>query len=798
MIEPVLTHPRYESLGLVGRGGQGSVLRVRDREAEGLPLVAKLWTTRGPFQEEARAEFALLARVRSPCLAVAHDLAFDVRTQAPFLVEELVVGKDLREVLADIVGLAREAPARANAALATCLADLFVAVGVLHRAGFLHGDLKPCHVRFRTVATTTNAWPVLLDLGCALPLATPSNGAEAPGLTRKYAAPELLRGAAKSTSTDLFALGASVRECLDRTLAWVEPAISDLLNGLTDDDPSRRPDTTEHALEALGRAAAMRSHTRAFVPTSVPGAIGRETELATVLSARGVVYVTADTGIGKSHLLREALVRAKLSGRPARLHSFPEVDPTTTRELVSALRNGTFPALREGPSDVAPLVLLDGLDDAPHEVYAALDAYRCALREGSSAPLGPTLVAAAKTAPNGAVCIDLPPLDEASADTVARSLGLTGSALAMAKEAARGRPAWLLAASGHAPLALEAVVAAAEDLPEDAKDALHTIAALGGAIVVSAIPMSAAARRSLLGSGLVAREGQHPQTYVLFARQAAPEVARALATAGRIAGTAATALDLLDLPPRALLDFAREPSLASNTSSALLSRAAEVAREAGATAVEIEALLGLCARPETRTAAALVRAERLLRDSGRVAAYPMVATWLEEESARKPELGPLAKRRAAEACARAGNHERAVELADESLRLAQERGAVFDEAAALATLGAIALYRSDSTSAEVALGRAQALFRTLDDDDVEERAKLAHNRAVCAMYRGENALANDLLSFALGEKRRLGDRAGSRACLLNLGIVLHKLGDFDAAESALDEAIALEIGRAHV
>ena len=402
-------------------------------------------------------------------------------------------------------------------------------------------------------------------------------------------------------------------------------------------------------------------------------------------------------------------------------------------------------------------------------------------------------MAATRTAPNGAVCIDLPPLDETSADAVARSLGLSGSALTMAKEAARGRPAWLVAASGHAPLALEAVMAAAEDLPEDAKDALYTIAALGGGVVASALPVSTKARRALLGSGLVAREGQQPPRYVLFARQAAPEVARAVATAGRAASTAATALSLVDLPPRVLVDFAREPTLGADTRAALLSRAAETARAGSATAVEIEALLALCAHPERRTAEALLRAERLLRDSGRVAAYPMVATWLEDASARDPALGPLAKRRAAEACARAADHERAEALAEESLRLAQERGAVFDEAAALATIGAIALYRADSTAAEVALGRAQSLFSTLEDDDVEERAKLAHNRAVCAMYRGENALAKDLLSQALSEKRRLGDRAGSRACLLNLGIVLHKLGDFDAAEGALDEAIALAL-----
>ncbi len=797
MLDPVvLTHPRYESLGLVGRGGQGAVLRVRDREAEALPLVAKVWTRGGAFADEARAEFALLARVRSPCLAMAHDLAFDVRTRAPFLVEELVVGKDLREVLADLVVLAREAPAEANQSLATCLADLFVALGTLHRSGFLHGDLKPCHVRFRNASPVTasraKAWPVLLDLGCALPLAGAVAEVDGPslGLTRKYAAPELLRGSSKSACTDLFALGASVRDGLGGRASWVEPAVSDLLEKLTADDPSHRPEDTEAALEELGRAVALRSHVRAFVPSSVPGAWGREAELSAVLSARGVLYVSGEPGIGKSHLLREAAVRAKLAGRQVRLLRYPDVPAATTRELVAALRSGSFPMLHDDSPDATPLVLIDGLDEAPQEVYSALDALRCSRL---ARPLGPALVAAARTVPKGSESLMLGPLDETAIDELARSLGLAGAARVLAKEAARGRPDWVVAAAGHAPLALEAVVAAAAGLPEEAKDALHAIAALGGSLVASAIPLSTSARRALLASGLVAIEGRLPRTYLLFARHTAPEVARALATDARVQKTAATAHDLRDPNPRALLDFATSSSIDPETRARLLVHTSELAHRAGATAVEIEALLALSASSETRTDAVLVRAERLLRDAGRAAAYPTVATWLEEASAKNPALGPLARRRAAEACARAADHARAVTLAEESRTLAVACGSAFDQAAALATLGAIALYRADSNAAEEALTRADELFRTLEHDDREERAKLAHNRAVCAMYRGEHARAKDLLSFALAEKRSLGDRAGSRACLLNLGIVLHKLGDFDAAEAALDEAIALAL-----
>src|SRR3954463_3220119 len=87
-------HPRYEAGEELGRGAQGVVVRVVDREAPTRLLVAKVWRG-GAFREQALlGEYALLSRARIQGLVRAHDLARCASTGAPLLVEDFVDGPE--------------------------------------------------------------------------------------------------------------------------------------------------------------------------------------------------------------------------------------------------------------------------------------------------------------------------------------------------------------------------------------------------------------------------------------------------------------------------------------------------------------------------------------------------------------------------------------------------------------------------------------------------------------------------------------------------------------------------------
>ena len=103
------------------------------------------------------------------------------------------------------------------------------------------------------------------------------------------------------------------------------------------------------------------------------------------------------------------------------------------------------------------------------------------------------------------------------------------------------------------------------------------------------------------------------------------------------------------------------------------------------------------------------------------------------------------------------------------------------------------LYRADVTFAEQALRGALAQIATLDVDDAEEIARIEHNSGVVALYG--DRVADAVLAFerSLAIKRKLGDRAGVRSCLLNLGLALSRAADYARAVSVLEEAILLAV-----
>ena len=799
---PAFTHPRYAPGEELGRGAQGVVVRVVDREAPEVARVAKVFRA-GAFREEALAgEFALLARARIPGLARAHDLARCARTGAPFLVEDFADGPEA----AAWVG--------AQAArLGQVLAGVAVTLALLHDAGFAHGDLKPAHVRVEGPAGAPRT--VLLDLGAAVMCARAAS--EPHAFTPAFAAPEVAAGAPPSARADLYGLGAlgwaiaagqppargGPRPPLRSLAPWVPPAVADLIEALLATHPRDRPGDAREVLLRLGVA-----QSAAGLPVARPPApIGRDRELAALLNEGAgrpaVRYLVGPSGSGKSHLARELVTRTLLAGRSARLLRFPAAGPLLAG-VVAFLRGNdvALPFLEADRGRGAPLLLvLDDLQHAPAELTAALELHRCRIAsalEIETARRRVHVVAAAREAPDGAEAVALGALDDAGFEALCGALGIEGRAARDQARTASGKnPGWLVASAGAVPLTRDTALGRVRQLSPAATELLAAIALLGGEasatlcgrLVSFGEPLVGEPLGELLTASLVDRRADGPRTvYTLTAPALARDLAAALTTFDRVDRAAAALLAEPDAPVAALLAAAGAPDPPARRAE-LLARAAAAARAEGRSAEEIDALFGLAAEVTQRTPELLLRLERLARDCGVTeapAAHRRVLDWLDEAAAIHPRVLPLALRRRAERAARDGDGAGARGLAEQAQRAAA--GDPVGEALALGTAGLVALFGASYAEAERALGEARARLASVEVHDPEEVARVDHNLGVVALYRGRHDDAVVAFERSLTAKRALGDRAGMRSSLLNLGLALARVGRLDDAEGALGEA----------
>jgi serine/threonine protein kinase len=198
--------PGYELLACLGGGMLTSVYSARDL-ADDSPCAVKV--LRPDWQDQPTA-IKLLQREARACLAVQHPHLVSLRlahvTTSPYyLVMELLSGESLRRRLRRDYRL--DVPSALWVARQTA-----EALGGLHRAGFIHGDVKPDNIR---LAGEGNA--ILLDLGFAHRPGENATLLEQGYIlgTVNYLAPELCaEESSDSTAADVFSLGAMLFEML--------------------------------------------------------------------------------------------------------------------------------------------------------------------------------------------------------------------------------------------------------------------------------------------------------------------------------------------------------------------------------------------------------------------------------------------------------------------------------------------------------------------------------------------------------------------------------------------------------
>ena len=218
----------YDVLRVLGRGGMGVVCRARDRLL-GRDVALKLMHSGVLASDEElrrfRTEAEAVARLRHPNLVSIYE-AGDSDGQAYYTMS-LAEGGTLAQKLADQGAM----DSRAAAELVECIAN---AIHHAHARGVLHRDLKPANVVFDGTGT-----PLVSDFGLArfTSEASVTNSGSLIG-TPAYLAPEVASGnAGHTTSSDVYALGVILYECLTGQPPFDNDSPLALLKMITERDP---------------------------------------------------------------------------------------------------------------------------------------------------------------------------------------------------------------------------------------------------------------------------------------------------------------------------------------------------------------------------------------------------------------------------------------------------------------------------------------------------------------------------------------------------------------------------------
>jgi len=210
---------RYRVEGLLGRGGMGVVLKVRDLQLDedvALKVVRVALASNPVYLDLLKREIRLARKITHRYVLRIHDIGES--DGIPYVTMEYLKGITLRGLLDSRGRLPLPLVLRITRQVAEGL-EAAHAVGVVHR------DIKPANVLFDVRGDAK-----IMDFGLAAPTmaATPGDLGTLIGSPR-YMSPEQIRGERVDARADLYALGVMLFELCSGVPPFESPRINDLL-----------------------------------------------------------------------------------------------------------------------------------------------------------------------------------------------------------------------------------------------------------------------------------------------------------------------------------------------------------------------------------------------------------------------------------------------------------------------------------------------------------------------------------------------------------------------------------------
>jgi serine/threonine protein kinase len=232
-MSPTLQTGRYEIIETLGCGGTSRVDKARDTViGRTVALKSFLQGFGKNSEQQFLREAQTIGRLSHSAIAQLYDVSTG---STPFLVMEFVSGKNLEQMLA-------QSPIP-FASAAVWAADLASALAYAHRAGIIHGDVKPSNIR-----VTENDQVKLVDFGVAR-FASQVSGSDRVLGTPAYLSPEQIEGRKQDGRSDLFSLGIVLYEMITGVRPFGGDSLGEVCAQILTADPIR-PSKINRALPA--------------------------------------------------------------------------------------------------------------------------------------------------------------------------------------------------------------------------------------------------------------------------------------------------------------------------------------------------------------------------------------------------------------------------------------------------------------------------------------------------------------------------------------------------------------------